>query len=530
MSEFKGLEALQAEESLELKARLLDSIGDSLTLMDCDGKILYKNDVFYGSREDSQNEIPGINTRQSGFEIIPGLSGSRCQEILKKGELKFESALNHKNGSTRFMDIHARVIEVKERKLILCVGRDITESKLAENEKNRLLLAYKDQNRVIADSNRKLEKDVALLSMPQDKLQSSKQHLRKLLDESNDAVFICDSKGALIDVNRGGCDLLGYTKNDLLNQSISSLIPAGERREFSRALSANIAEGGSHFETKLVRADGQIIDTDISPKVIDSEKGITKIIVRDITELKKTREQLQQSQILASLGSITAGIAHEVNNPLGSILLYSELLMKSDDTSQNKKDLKIIHSEAKRAARILTGLLTYGKSVEPQMQRLNLHKIIRNVLKMRRYSVSIQNTVIFTHLLDGPLYITGSPTQLTQVFMNIMLNAEEALKEKNGGSIIVTSQVENDWAILSISDDGCGIAKEHLKQVFHPLFTTKQRGEGTGLGLSTCSSIITAHKGLIHAENNKMGGATFIVELPLRGKPKEKRQGVIDVI
>jgi signal transduction histidine kinase len=256
--------------------------------------------------------------------------------------------------------------------------------------------------------------------------------------------------------------------------------------------------------------------------VIDPEKGLTKIIVKDITELKKTRELLQQSQILASLGSITAGIAHEVNNPLGSILLYSELLMNSDDPSQNKKDLKIIHNEAKRAASILTGLLTYSKGDEPQMGRLNLHKIVRNILKMRRYSVSMQNTVIFTHLLDGPLYVTGSPTQLTQVFMNIMLNAEEALKEKNGGSIIVTSQIENEWAILSISDDGCGIAKEHLNQVFHPLFSTKPREEGSGLGLSTCSSIITAHKGLIHAKNNEMGGATFTVELPLRERRKKE--------
>lgn len=524
VSEFEWLEALQPEDSLELTTRLLDNIGDSVTLMDCDGKILYTNEIFCGSCGDSRKEIAGTNICQSGFETIPGLSGSRYQEILEKGELKFESVHNHKDGSISFMDIHARVIEVNERKLILSIGRDITERKLAENEKNRLLLTYKDQNRIVADLNRKLEKTVTLLSLSQDKLRSSKQHFWKLLDESNDAVFICDSKGAIIDVNRGGCDLLGYFKNNLLNQSISSLIPTGERRAFARALGANIGEGTSRFETKFQRADGQIINTDISSKVIDPEKGITKIIARDITELKKTQDQLQQSQILASLGSMTAGIAHEVNNPLGSILLYSELLMKSEDSNQNKKDLKIIHSEAKRAARILTGLLTYGKGVKPQMRRLNLHKIVRDVLKMRRYADSVQNTVIFTHLLGGPLYITGSPTQLTQVFMNIMLNAEEALREKNGGSIIVTSQIENDWAILSVSDDGCGIAEEHLRQVFHPFFTTKQIGEGTGLGLSACYNIVTAHGGLIHVENNEMGGATFIVELPLRGKPKERKQ------
>ncbi len=524
MNELEWLESLQPEESLELTTRLLDNIGDSVTLMDYDGNILYTNGVFYGSSGDSRKEIAGTNISQSGFEIIPGLSGSRYQEILEKGDLKFKSAHTYKDGSISFMDIHARVIEMNERKLILSVGHDITKRKLAENEENRLLLEYKDQNRIVTDLNRKLEKTVTLLSLSQDKLRSSEQHFRKLLDESNDAVFICDSKGAIIDVNRSGCDLLGYFKNNLLNQSISSLIPIGERRAFARALSVNIAEGASRFETKFLRADGQIINTDISSKVIDPEKGITKIIAGDITELKRTQEHLQQSQILASLGAMTAGIAHEVNNPLGSILLYSELLMKSEDTSQNKKDLKIIHSEAKRAARILTGLLTYSKGVKPQTRRLNLHKIVRDVLKMRRYAESVQNIVIFTHLLDGPLYITGSSSQLTQVFMNIMLNAEEALRERNGGSIIVTSQVENDWVTLTVADDGGGIAEEHLRQVFYPFFTTKQTGEGTGLGLSTCYGIITSHGGLIRAENNETGGATFVVELPLWRKSSKVKE------
>ncbi|GAF94834.1 unnamed protein product [marine sediment metagenome] len=134
---------------------------------------------------------------------------------------------------------------------------------------------------------------------------------------------------------------------------------------------------------------------------------------------------------------------------------------------------------------------------------------------MRRYEEKVQNIDVSANLLKDPLYVKGDSSQLIQVFMNIMLNAEEALKESRGGNIVITTQIDGEWVKVSIADDGTGIAEENLSQVFYPFFTTKQAGGGTGLGLSTCYGIVTAHNGLIRAENNEMGGATFTVELPL---------------
>ena len=134
---------------------------------------------------------------------------------------------------------------------------------------------------------------------------------------------------------------------------------------------------------------------------------------------------------------------------------------------------------------------------------------------MRRYEQKVQNINVSANLLSGPLYIKGDSSQLMQVFMNLMLNAEEALRESNGGNIVITTQIDGDWTKVSIADDGTGIPEENLNQVFYPFFSTKGVGEGTGLGLSTCYGIVTAHGGLIRAENNEMGGATFTVELPL---------------
>jgi signal transduction histidine kinase len=141
---------------------------------------------------------------------------------------------------------------------------------------------------------------------------------------------------------------------------------------------------------------------------------------------------------------------------------------------------------------------------------------------MRRYQERVQNIITSSNLQGGPLYVKGDLSQLTQVFMNLILNAEEALRECNGGNILITTQIDWEWAKVSIADDGTGIPEENLNQVFHPFFTTKKVGEGTGLGLSTCYGVITAHDGLIYAENNEMNGATFTVELPLA---KTRRQG-----
>ncbi len=237
--------------------------------------------------------------------------------------------------------------------------------------------------------------------------------------------------------------------------------------------------------------------------------------IRYAVERKQAEEQLQHSQVLSSLGKMTAAIAHEVNNPLGVILLYSELLMGSDLPPQIKKDIKIIHDQSKRAARIMTSLLTYSRRVAPQMRRFNLNSVIQNTVKMRAYQHKVSNMKVSVNLPDSPVFIRGDSSQLVQVLLNIIMNAEEAVEESGGGDIKITGRVEEGWVKIAVADDGPGIPEENLTQVFHPFFTTKKIGEGTGLGLSTCYGIIMAHNGQINALNNETGGATFIIELPL---------------
>lgn len=280
------------------------------------------------------------------------------------------------------------------------------------------------------------------------------------------------------------------------------------------------------LQHRMVTAGGQTVwlNGTITPVVSNGQTVKLQGVMVDITKAQKTQELLQHSQLLASLGEMTAGIAHEVNNPLSSILLYSELLMANDIEGQVKKDLKVIHEEAKRAARIMTDLLTYSSRSNSEVRRLNLHSILKKVLNIRRYGERVRNITVSTDFVDSPLYVRGDANQFMQVFMNILLNAEEALHPHNGGNILVTTEVDGEWGRVSIADNGIGIAKKDLERVFFPFFTTKPTGQGTGLGLSICYGIVTANKGVIHAANNEMGGATILVDLPL-AKSRERRVG-----
>jgi two-component system, NtrC family, sensor kinase len=212
---------------------------------------------------------------------------------------------------------------------------------------------------------------------------------------------------------------------------------------------------------------------------------------------------------------MTAGIAHEVNNPLSSILLYSELLMAGDIQPKMRKDLRLIHDEAERAARTMSDLLNYARGIETSVRKVNLNALVRKVLQVRSYQHGVKNIRVIRKLSRTPLYTKGDDNQLTQVIMNIVMNAEDSLAETKGGEISITSEVGSKWGRLIISDTGKGIDEEHLQKIFFPFFTTKKYTRRSGLGLSVCYGIVTRHHGFIRAENNPEGGASFIVELPL---------------
>ena len=416
------------------------------------------------------------------------------------------------------------------------VGIGICTSLLIDRqEKEKKLLNERAEERKHQAA--KLSRELTERKQAEEALIISEERYRTLVDNANEAIVVAQD-GMTKFVNPRATEISSYSQEDMTSMPFTDLIHPDDRdivveRHLKRLRGEEVPQV---YTFRIVDKESNIKWVEINAVLITWEgRPATLNFLTDVTELKKTQEQLQHSQVLASLGEMTAGIAHEVNNPLGSILLYSELLMNNDVPAKVKKDLRVIHNEARRTTRIMTDLLTYGRRIQPHMRRSDLHKILRGILEMRRYQQKVQNINVTTNLTHGPLYIKGDSSQLTQVFLNLILNTEEALRKSNGSHITVTTQVDEEWAKVSIADDGTGIPEEHLSQVFYPFFSTKKVGKGIGLGLSTCYGIVTAHGGLIHAENNEMGGATFTVELPLaeaRGQgrlPRERKKTSVAV-
>jgi signal transduction histidine kinase len=222
---------------------------------------------------------------------------------------------------------------------------------------------------------------------------------------------------------------------------------------------------------------------------------------------------------LASIGELASGIAHELNNPLTSVIGFSQLLMEENIPGNLKEDLGTICSEAQRAASIVKNLLTFSRKHVPVRQLSQVNTIIEDVLRLRAYEHKVNNIEVDKRFATNLPAAMVDYFQMQQVFLNIIVNAESAMLEANGrGKLVITTGRLNDAIKVTIADDGPGIARENLRRVFDPFFTTKEVGKGTGLGLSICHGIVTGHGGRIYAESEIGKGATFVVELPVDGR------------
>ena len=232
-------------------------------------------------------------------------------------------------------------------------------------------------------------------------------------------------------------------------------------------------------------------------------------------------EQLIVTDRLASIGELASGIAHELNNPLTSVIGFSDLLLDREVPDDIKEDLSIINKEAKRTAEVVKNLLTFARRHPGEKQPVDINKVIQEVLELRAYEQKVRNIQVNTKFAPDLPEIIADGFQLQQVFTNIIINAEYFMIEAHKrGILTITTEQVGDIIRASFADDGPGIAKENLGHLFDPFFTTKEVGKGTGLGLSICHGIVTAHDGKIYAESEPGKGATFVVELPLTTSDK----------
>jgi two-component system NtrC family sensor kinase len=250
-------------------------------------------------------------------------------------------------------------------------------------------------------------------------------------------------------------------------------------------------------------------------KLLDWGKTLEKKVEERTRELTKMQASLIQSEKLASLGKLAAGVAHEINNPLGGVLIYSHLLLEdTPKDSPHYSNLKKIVKETTRCKNIVKGLLEFARPKDPEMSSLDINNIVEKSFYIIEGQSLFQNLVIEKHFAPDLPRIVGDGAQLQQVFMNIILNGADAMD--NDGTFTINTSHDSDGRFITIqfSDTGHGIQEDDIKRLFEPFFTTKEVGKGTGLGLAISYSIIQKHRGTIEVNSQVDKGATFTVKLP----------------
>ena len=241
---------------------------------------------------------------------------------------------------------------------------------------------------------------------------------------------------------------------------------------------------------------------------------------RTVESLKTTQAQLIQSEKLSGIGEFVAGVAHELNNPLTSVMGFSELLARSETAGPHRRQLELIHKSALRCQKIVQSLLSFARRHAPERKSANVNRLVESAVEFLHYQLRTSNIEVETKFDPSLPETLLDPHQMQQVFLNILNNARQAI-EGTGvkGRIQVTTERVSSILRITFQDNGPGISEENLPKLFDPFFTTKELGKGTGLGLSLCYGIVKEHGGTIQVHSRLGAGAIFIIELPLVQSP-----------
>ncbi len=349
------------------------------------------------------------------------------------------------------------------------------------------------------------------------RLLQQEEFRRRLLESFPDLILVVDLQERYTFVSSRVRDLLGYQSEDLLGKKISQI---EDHSSELVVLYRNVASGKQLFDSAEYSArhrDGSWRTMRASAsQFFDAEGKPAGVIisVRDITMERKLEQQVVQSERLAAMGAMIGGVAHELNNPLTTILGVSELLQDSQTTDAARKQIGILQQQARRAAEIVQNLTYFSRPPAPGKSPVNVGEVVERTLNLHAYSLR-KNGITVDFLREPSLpYVEADPHQLMQVFLNLIMNAEQAIREvRDRGTLRIRlgHSAGSVWA--TFQDDGPGIPSDLIGRVFDPFYTTKRPGRGTGLGLSICKSVMKEHNGAVEVANAAGGGALFTVTL-----------------
>ncbi|HET9012861.1 MAG TPA: ATP-binding protein, partial [Gemmatimonadaceae bacterium] len=380
-------------------------------------------------------------------------------------------------------------------------------------------------------------RDIEARKRAQEALRQSEERMRALIDRAAYGIFRSTRTGRFLDVNPSLVAMLGYdSAEELMAIDIANdlYVDSDERQSWMSAI-----DGGMHpewFDLTWRRKDGAPIAVRLSARAARDSHGDVlwyEGIAENVTERLRREAAVRRAERMASLGHTLAGVAHELNNPLAAISGFAQILLKTSLPKEDRSAIETVHREAKRAAKIVKDLLTFARRQESsERHRVDLNGIVRYIADTQRYAMETHGVLCELVLSDEPAFVAADPAQLEQVMLNLLVNARQALETMTAPAmagrvasgtvrtpmIVIRTAVRGNSVALEISDNGPGITPAGLPRIWDPFWTTKEEGEGTGLGLSVVHGIVTQHGGTIDVESRVGAGTTFTVSLPAYGR------------
>ena len=501
-------ERKKAKEESQLFQNLINQSYDAVFVIDPETSLfLYANDKACSNLGYTREELLNM-TFVDIEEAIPDNSSWKVyvEEAQKKGFVVLLGKHKRKDGTMFTVEVNAKPITYEKRDYLITVARDITEREQMEEVITRQLIEMERFN---------------------SELKSSKAFVSAILDSTIDAILTIDEKRVIQSVNKRTFDMFGYDENELLGINLGNILCETYRTEFEKNVSHHLKkkEGISIIHgIRALKKSGQEFDCEIAISEIDvsfsQKRPRFSVVIHDITERKQMEEELRQSEKLASIGQLAAGVAHELNNPTMGILNFAQYCLKHTQKDDKRYPvLEDIERETKRCIDIVQNLLTFSrleKEVDKVYQKEAISVIFDRVLKLLSYRIEKSHVDVALDIPEVIPDIWMNANNMQQAILNLITNALDAVEEKKNRRIQIGTQLGGAFVHVTIADNGSGIPPEVLPKIFDPFFTTKPAGKGTGMGLSISHGIIANHGGKMTCESKFGEGTEFKILLPIK--------------
>ncbi|HIJ58172.1 MAG TPA: PAS domain-containing protein [Deltaproteobacteria bacterium] len=493
-----------AERAKKQTQVILDSLPYRIMVINLDFIVETVNQTFLKEFDFTRDDILGKHCYEARYGLDKPCkeAGNICyledrlEQIKEKGSLSTIKEYVDENGETRFDVITLAPIFDEQGKVIqlLEASRDVSERLMLERE-----------------------------------MQKSNIFFQNVIQSTVDGIVVVDTKGNVLIFNEGMENLTGYTRKEIMEHghlaSFYNIDVAKENMKKMRSDQHGLLGKLNPTSMSITTKEGKEVPVTISASIItinDNEVGSVGVFtdMREVLQMRKDLEdahlQLVQSEKIASVGRMAAGVAHEINNPLAGALIYAELLKEElQDDPKNQGDIQEVINQTLRCKKIVAELLEFSRQSIGQTSSFSLEYLINQCLNLLINQVLFQDIRVKTEIEPDIPEMVGDMGQLQQVFTNLFINAAHAMEEKGMLKVVANYQPDNSRFVIKVSDTGPGIPAESRDKIFDIFFTTKPVGKGTGLGLSITQNIIQLHGGTISFDCPPGGGTTFTIELPL---------------